>query len=379
MNEKRKNARLWNGLLIALFCAFLGGMGALYLFLPKQAFSEREKRVLPALPAPTLRTLTDGSWEARFETWMSDHAPGREGWVSLNAHYELASGRNGLYAGVLRGRSGRLYAAPAALDAEAVTRRCERIARFAGETGLPTAVLLIPESGAMNPDDLPVPHAAYRDGEALSLIADALDGVPLIDFAAACSGADPRPLYYRTDHHYTARGAYLAFCAYLEALGRTPPAEEEFSVEEYPGFLGSMYARAGLWEVPAESVGLWKHPLQEGVRVTFDDREGAADSLFFPEHLAELDKYPVFLDGNHALADIDSGRTEGETLLIVRDSFGHCFAPFAETAFRRVVLVDLRYYHQSVAELARAVDADRVLFLYGMDTFLTDANFAWLR
>ncbi len=375
--ETKKDARLWSTALIVLFCAFIGVMGALYMILPKRDFSEKEKRSLAALPEFTLRSVTGGTAEARFEEWMSDHVPGREGWVSLNAHYELLCGRNGL-SGVLLGRSSRLYAAPAALDEAALRRRCEKIREFARATGLPATVLLVPESGFMNQGDLPRPHAEYKDGEAAALAREALGEVPLIWMEERYADAAAPTLYYRTDHHYTSRGAFLAFSAYAESLGLAAPAEAEYAVETAEGFYGSMYARAGVWEIPPEPVEIWRHPAQEGAMVRFEDgRE--ADSLFFPEHLEEMDKYPVFLDGNHALVDIDTGRAEGETLLVVRDSFGHCFAPFAATAFKRVVLVDLRYYHQPVGELAAGIGADRLLLLYGMDTFLTDLNLAWLR
>ena len=63
----------------------------------------------------------------------------------------------------------------------------------------------------------------------------------------------------------------------------------------------------------------------------------------------------------------------------MRDSFGHCFAPFAAECFGKIVLVDLRYYHKRLEKLVEAEQIDRVLILYGMDSFMTDSNFGWLK
>ena len=372
----KRSRLLGRRVLIALFCLYLGGMAALYVVLPKRDFSENEKRVLAKLPALTASTATDGSFESGFEKWMSDHVPFRDALVGLHALYEQASGRNGL-SGVIRSTDGRLLAAPAELDAEDIARKCGRIDKLAAATGLPTAVMLIPENGYMHEGVLPSPHATYKDAEAARLVSESLKNADFIwpeERFAELSGAE---LYYRADHHYTSRGAYEACRLYAEKTGLPMPARETYRVETVEGFHGSMYAKAGLWGTPAETVELWQSPATEDVTVTFDDRD-PAHSLFFREHLAEMDKYPVFLDGNHALVTIDTGN-EGERLLLVRDSFGHCFAPFAADCFSKIVLVDLRYYHKPVSKLAQQEKIDRILVLYGMDTFMTDSNFGWLK
>lgn len=362
--------------LIALFCLYLGGMGAMYMLLPKRDFSENEKRVLAKLPALTARSVADGSFESGFEAWMSDHVPGRDALVGLHAVYEQLSGRNGLDGVILTGDR-RLLAAPAAMDEADLARKCARISALAERTGLPTALMLIPENGYMHEGALPPLHARYRDAEAAKLVEGALEGVDFLWPEARYASLSSAELYYRTDHHYTSRGAYEACRLYAEHLGLSMPAMEDYAVETVEGFHGSMYAKAGLWGIPAEAVELWQRPATEDAAVAFDDREGAR-GLFFREHLREMDKYPVFLDGNHALVTIDTG-AEGERLLLVRDSFGHCFAPFAADCFSRIVLADLRYYRGSLTELAREEQVDRILVLYGMDTFMTDSNFGWMK
>ena len=375
---RRRAKRRRERALIIMFCAFIGLFAALYVLLPRKDFSENEKRVLAKFPRVSAETIFDGSFESGFEDWLSDHVPFRDGLVGLNAAYTLASGRNGL-SGVILGEGGRLFAAPEPLDEAAIERKCERINSFAQATGLPTTVMLIPESGYIQDDALPALHARYRDAELEKTVRGALNAE--IDFLwpeARFRALAGEKLYYRTDHHLTSRGAFEAYGAFAEARGLAAPDPNAYTVETHEGFYGSMYSKSGLWFIAPDEVELWSSPAQSGATVSFDDRE-PSDSLFFPEHLNEMDKYPVFLDGNHALVTIENPNAAGGSLLILRDSFGHCFAPFAAGDFQKIVLVDLRYYRLPVSELAREMDIDQALVLYGADTFLTDTNFAWLK
>lgn len=362
--------------LIVLFCAFIALFGILYLLLPKSDFSDQEKRVLASFPNVSVSTVLDGRFEEGFERWMSDHVPGRDALVGLNAYYELASGRNGLNGTILAG--GRLYDAPDELDIAAVTRKCEILRSFAEDTALPMDVLIVPSSGYMHEDSLPL-HDPYPDGALAALVEDALgEGIGFLWPEERLRAADPDLLYYATDHHFTSRGAYEVCKLYVESLGLAMPEVSDYEIETHGDFRGSMYSQSGLWGVSPDEIEIWRSRKLGDVTVSFDDRE-SANGLFFPEHLSEVDKYPTFLDGNHGLVTIETDNAEGENLLLIRDSFGHCFAPFAAESFQKIVLVDLRYYRQSVRELAAEMEIDRVLVLYGADTFLTDTNFVWLR
>lgn len=361
---------------VVVFCAFIGAFGLMYAVLPKADFSEKEKRVLSDFPDTSIESIFDGSFETGFETWMSDHVPLRDVLVGMNAAYELASGRNGLNGVIFH--DGKLMATAEEMDAENIAGKCGKINRFAEETGLAADVMLVPAAGYIFSDELPM-HAQYQDAALAETVRECLsEDVGFVWPEEMLREKRGEGVYYRTDHHLTSRGTYEIARMYAESIGMDIPEAAEYEIETHDGFYGSMYAKAGLWNVEPDSIEIWRSSKTQGAQVTFDDREDAED-MFFTEHLSEMDKYPVFMDGNHGLAVIETGREGGENLLMVRDSFGHCFAPFAADMFDGVVLVDLRYYRKSVSELAAEMEIDRVLFLYGTDTFITDTNFGWLR
>lgn len=375
---RKRRPKPFAKLQIALFCAYIGIFALLYIFLPHKDFSENEKRTLAKFPEISLETVFNSSFESGFETWLSDHVPGRDALVGLHSYYELLSGRNGLGGAVL-GKDGQLFAAPEKLDTASLTNKCNRINALAEITSLPTSVMLIPTSGYMHEDDLPLLHAEYHDAEVASTVQSSLsESISFIWPETYFRQLSDVELYYNTDHHLTSRGSYEAYSLFARSLGLAPVDYSGFDVETVEDFYGSMYAKAGLWNIDPDSVEIWRSKNLGSVTVSFDDRE-PSDSMFFTDHLTEMDKYPVFLDGNHAMVTIETGRTDGEDLLIVRDSFGHCFAPFAADHFKSITLVDLRYFRRPVSELAKELGTDRLLVLYGVDTFLTDTNFAWLK
>jgi len=88
MNTKKHDL-----LAIFLFCGFLSIMTGLYLFLPKDDFSENEKRFLEESPVLSWDAVTSGDWGNDAESYMADHIPGRDFFVGLNAYFDLLTGR----------------------------------------------------------------------------------------------------------------------------------------------------------------------------------------------------------------------------------------------------------------------------------------------
>ena len=66
------------------------------------------------------------------------------------------------------------------------------------------------------------------------------------------------------------------------------------------------------------------------------------------------------------------------TIVVVKDSFSHSLAPFLAGNYRKVILVDMRYYKQSVSQIVRDEEAEQVLVLYGIDNFSTDTDLVWV-
>lgn len=366
-------------LLCVLFCGFLGVMLALFLLLPRQSFSEKEKRYLAEAPQLTWETLLSGEFGEAAEKYLADHIPGRDVFVGLASYYDLLSGRQGIK-DVHLAEGDRLVEAPVEWNQAAVDKNMAAINAFAEKIGGNVDLMLVPSAGFVLEDTIFGVHGDYTDDAIISRIYGmAGENVTCRDLVAVFNGAeDQQSLYYRTDHHWTSRGAYTAYAAYMQMLGRDYTTADGYTVEQHGGFCGSNYSRSGLWLLPEENVELWKS--QGNYTVTNGDSEGSSDSLFYPERLEELDKYTVYLDGNHSTVRIVNEAAKGKgKLLVVRDSYANCLGTFLAGSYEEVVLVDLRYYKKPVSELMASEGFSDVLICYSIGNFLTDANVIWLR
>ena len=351
---------------VILFGGFLYIIAAGYL-LPKSDFSEMEKRYLAKAPVWSWKNVFSGNWSSEAEEYLSDHVPGRNLFVGVNAYMELLAGRQHLQDVWVE--EGKLLEAPVALDESAINRNMQAIRTFAETAGQTVNVMVVPSAGWAAGVE------GYTDEDTLQAIYDAADGnVRAIAVEEVFRG---RPdLYYNTDHHWTSQGAYNGYAACMEALDREYRPQEDFTVTSVADFQGSTYSRSALWLTPGEPIELWKG--SDGLTVTNGETEGVHEGIFYLERLEEADKYTVFLDGNHSIVRVLNPEKQGK-LLVIRDSYSNCLGGFLAESYGEVVLVDLRYYRQKVSDLAAQEGFDDILVCYSCANFLTDTNLMLLR
>lgn len=358
--------RKHNAAAAILFCGFLLIFAAGYL-LPKEDFSQMEKRYLAQAPALRWETIASGEWSRQSEDYLSDRVLGRNLFVGIHAYLELLAGRQRLQDVWLM--DGRLLEAPIAVEENAIAKNMKAINSLADELSHRVYLMVIPSAGWAAGVE------GFSDEEAINAIyAAAGERVSAVRVEQLFSGKPE--LYYRTDHHWTSRGAYGAYRAFAEAVGREYPAEENFTVTTVDGFQGSTYSRSALWLTPAESIELWQG--SDRLTVTNGETEGDHPGIFYPERLEQADKYTVFLDGNHSIVRVHNPGKQGK-LLVIRDSYSNCLGGFLAESYEEVVLVDLRYYRQAVSALAEREGFDDILICYSCPNFLTDTNLMLLR
>lgn len=362
-----------------LFCGFLLVMLALFLLLPKKEFSEKEKRYLAQTPELSWENISSGGFSEEAETYLADHMPGRDFFVGLNAYVDLLSNRQ-VTKDVYLAEGDRLVEAPIVWNEAGAKRNMAAINQFAQKVDCPVDLMLVPSAGYVLQDTVVGLQDPYQDDAIIqNIYAMAEEKVVCRDLISEFSGAeDPGALYYRTDHHWTSLGAYTAYGAYMDMLSREHPDVTDFTVESYPGFLGSTYSRSGLWQIPGEEVELWQN--DTAFTVTTGDSQQPHQGLFYMERLEELDKYTVYLDGNHASVTISNPDAAGQgKLLVIRDSYANCLGTFLANSYESVTLIDLRYYKKPVSELLAEGEFTNVLVCYSLGNFMTDTNIIWLR
>lgn len=385
MSDSDNRSKLGKYVPAFVFIVFIFGMAIWFLFAPKSDYSSSEKRYLQKFPDVTFESVESGKFGSEFETFFADHFPSRNFWVGLNAYYTLYTGNNGA-GGVYDCKNGYLINKPVSTE-NRLYANTDTIVNFKENIDVPVTVMLVPSTGYIAEDVLPPIHDKYNDDEYIDNVSKKLsdNGLSFVDLRDKFKSAysDGMQLYYKTDHHWTTEGAYTAYEELCKQLGITPAAKEKFNVEAYPGFYGTTYSTSGFWFAQPDTIEVWNNPDNTenniGVKITESGDTKEYNSMFFYDHIDEDDKYPVFLDGNHALTEITNSNAKGGTLLMVKDSFGHCLAPFLAENYSKIVMVDMRYYKMSVSDLIKAENPEQVLFMYGVDNLATDTDIAWIK
>ena len=368
-----------------VFLIFIYGMALWFLFSPKTDYSSSEKRYLQKFPDANVEKVLSGDFGSEFETFFADQFPQRNTWVGLNAYTTLAEGNNGA-SGVYNCKNGYLINKPVSTDNN-LDKNVGAVVDFAKKIDAPTTVMLVPSTGYIADDVLPTFHDKYNDDEDISKISSTLskDKIGFVDLRERFKSEykNGSQLYYKTDHHWTTKGAYTGYQELCKALGITPIDDSTLKKDSYPDFYGTTYSSSGFWLTPPDNIEIWSNPKNSDKNISVKITEGAnvktSGSMYFTDHLKEDDKYPVFIDGNHALTEITNTNAKNGTILLIKDSFSHSLAPFLAENYSKVVLVDLRYYKESVSQLVSTYNPEQVVVLYGIDNLATDTDIVWLK
>lgn len=374
MSEKAKNR-----ILPCVFLLFIFSFVILLALMPKKSFSETEKRALAQFPKVTLESVKNGKFTDEFEKYLSDCFPFRDAFIGIDAYFGLALGKTGEN-GIYNAKEGYLITEPSKFDENRMAKNAGYIEKFIKKTEIPSFVIIIPQAGYTLSEKLPANHKEYNDNAIFECAENTITSANFIDVRNTFESrkADTQ-IYYKTDHHLTGAGSMLVYGEFCKATGN---GEKGFSlIKSVDGFYGTTYSKSGFWLSTGDSVDIFGCDSDNKYSVTIDDGKGEKkyDSLYFNSHLEEKDKYPVFLDGNHAFVRIQNENVHnGKKLLLVKDSYAHCFATFAIENYEEIVMVDLRYYRKSMNALAKEEQFTDTLFMFGAENISTSTDLSWL-
>ncbi|GKH01020.1 MULTISPECIES: DHHW family protein [Hungatella] len=386
--EKEKHSGRGRGVTF-LFLGFLGVLSLLSIVTPQKAFSDSENRYLQKKPEFSVKSLLNGSYGEKYEQYLSDQFPGRNVWIGMKVTTErlaLQEDVNGVYFG----KDGYLIEKfdTEDLEGEQLNKNIGKLAAFMGaaEKSLGkdhVRVMLVPSASQIITERLPFLAAPYDQGRVIEMLCRSLKEAggsreTVLPAEEYLKRYREEALYYRTDHHWTARGAYLGYRLWAESVGLTPWTEEMFDIQTVNSeFHGTVYSKLNVpWRY--DTIEVWQPKEEKDYRVSFDGEPKEYDSLYFPGALEGKDKYAVYLDGNHAITKIENRSITGDQkekkLLMIKDSYAHSFAVFAANHFGTVYMADLRYLNLNLKEWMEEQEITDVLVLYQIPGFAKEKS-----
>lgn len=382
VKEMNKNAVA----ITAFFWLILIVTAALSAAFPKKSVSELENRNLASMPAVSVQTIFDGSWASDLQEYTQDHIAGRDRWIDLCSGIETSVFRKTDKNDILLGKDGWMFSKYFASEGSSYDRfdkNVDAVAEFCARYGNRVTFILVPSAALIYADKLP-DRAPQIDENALLTVAFsavAINGVRVLDLREAFyKEKDNRRLYYKTDHHWTTDGAYLAYREYC-ALTDIPAvfSPEAHTRQDVPGFLGTHYLAARWNRARSENLSYY---VTDGTMTVF---ELNGENVFLPlydkeivnqEKLSHVDKYGAFLDGNHGYVEI-SGSGTGN-VLVVKDSYANSFVPFLTENYETIGVVDFRNFPYGPDSLIESREYNEIIILYSIYNFMEDNHVVYL-
>ncbi|MCM1336043.1 MAG: DHHW family protein [Eubacterium sp.] len=351
-----------------------------FLNLPaeERPFSENENRYLAAFPKVTAETYLNKEAMEGFEDWFADRFYGREDWIRAKNATERLLGKveiNGVYT-----VDDRMMQAWEGFDPEFIDRNLAAVSRFAERyPDLPVYFLLAPTSQEIYAGLLPKSAPVGSQSELNSYCREGIGRATLIDVFPALKSNAESYIYYRTDHHWTSYGAYIAYTEAAKSMGFQSEPLSSFHIEHASSdFRGTLYSKTLDNGVTPDVIDYY-HFNEGAASPTLMINSGTEvreyDSIYLREYLETKDKYSSFLGSNVPLLTITSeGSPNDRSLLVFKDSYAHSMLPFLANHYSKITVLDLRLLNQPYTALVDPSDYDSVLILYNAITFSEDTN-----
>ncbi len=191
-------------------------------------------------------------------------------------------------------------------------------------------------------------------------------------------------IYFRTDHHWTATGAYYAYEQFCKAKGITPKPLEGYTTDTYDGFLGTFYRdsneNAAMGANPDKVVAY--HPLSTEATLDYTDKNGQTlrGKIIYDESDAPAGfKYGTFITGDNAYSIINNPDvTDGSSCVVVKESFGNAFVPFLTDHYQTIHVIDYRYWKGSLSQFVTENNIQDVLFVNNLSAIRSTALVGYL-
>lgn len=370
---------------ISVFVALLLAFFVIGVVMPEDEQSAvNENRTLKEMPELTSQTLFSGTFSREFEEYLADNVGMRSKFTAFSSKVNefkgiktnfgnIVSVKKDLGAGGESNESSRLLVLgdrimeiykdkpeSGAAYAAAVNKYADT---FSGKANVYS--MLIPTQIEFAADI----YAKSSDSQKTAIdriygaISDDVVKVNAYDVMKENAGDY---IYFRTDHHWTQRGAYLAYSKFAEAAGHTPVELSSLKLKTADGFLGFLYNQANdtslankpdtiEWFEGDTNYAVKASTMENGKVVEYNSRIYVA-----PEGTP---KYSVFMGGDHSLAEINTDVPNGKTVLVIKDSYANALLPLLTNNYTTVLAVDPRSYYGTVDELVEKYDVDDILIM----------------
>ncbi len=180
-------------------------------------------------------------------------------------------------------------------------------------------------------------------------------------------------IYFRTDHHWTALGAYYAYDEFCKTKGIAPVPLNAYQTVTYDNFTGTFFTSAGknsTLKENADQVVTYTPFNNHTCTITREDGSEynwaiVADVTDYGSTL----KYLSFIGGDNPLTTIvNHDLPDGETCIVIKDSYGNAFVPFLLPHYSTIYVIDPRHFDNTLESFVQDKVINDVIFISNIST-----------
>lgn len=371
----------WN--IITLFCIMIFGFTAATLLKPQSEYSETENRTLQTRPGVRWETLISGEFEEDYENYLTDQFVARDAWIGMKTAVERA---------LLKKESKDIYFAEddyliekhtGTFTADTAETNIQVLGQFArlyqeqfGAEHM--TFMVVPNAVDILQDKLPDYASLYDEEQYLARVAAELPEGMWFDASEVLRAHSDEEIYYRTDHHWKTLAAFYVYQEWAKRQGYQVPSAEDYEIQTVTdSFEGTIQSKLGI-HTKADTIEVYQPKEDIFYAIRKNDSPEKEYKICVNSALDTKSKYDVFFGGNYAKVEITTRADTGRRVLVIKDSYAHCFVPFMLKEFDAITMLDIRYYNQKLSELIAEGNYTDILFLYNAAGFAEDTSISRL-
>ena len=373
--KKTTSALMGTIFLVILMAVFIAN-----IIIPDKKNSDEENRVLQQLPSFSVSAYKEGRFESKIEDYASDQFIFRNGFIRLKTAADTALG--GLESnGVYRCRDSYLMEDITVPTKDVKESNTSALTAFKeANPDLKMYFLLAPNAANILSDKLPVAVSTANQNKYMDDFFETVEslGITPIDVRDTFKEAKKdTQLYYRTDHHWTTDGAYLAF----EQVNSVMELGNKVTYTDYAvknDFRGTLASKSGFVNGMDDAIKIYL-PAEdsegyENSVIYYSDTKEKTTQFYQVDSLDTKDAYTVFGGSNHPMYTVRTPLDTDRHLLLIKDSYANSMVPFLSQCFSEIVVVDPRYFYDNIQDIISSESITDVLFLYNANTFFADMS-----
>ncbi len=238
----------------------------------------------------------------------------------------------------------------------------------------------------------------YNQSKAEAIISANAKGVKVVKAYDKLKAHKDEDIYFRSDVHWTALGAYYVYEAFCEAAQIQPASlGGDFTMDTYEPFLGGLYSQ--IYKLP-QAARLKSNPEQLDYYIPKIDHKmtlykmGNLEAPYSVDSIINTNfkslgayKYSCFAWGDQRIQKIESGSTTGRKVLVIKDSYGSALVPFLVPNYSSIYVADPKGFNQEgsltfdIKPLIKDEEIDDVIFcfsIYGSGRYIIQSTLSSL-